>query len=607
MRTNTFFWSELQPSRSRILSVNCSAGVSLKTTTLSNILPRAPARRDGRRARRRRARVCVRERRLPAAATRTAETGRVAAAVRSSWAGRAARVRADGAPRRVGRHLPLAASVYVSGGRAAGLAVGDRCASAAADGGRAGGGFRGRAFGLVPHRERDGDGEDGRPRGEDRASARGRARAVTFARRRPRRRRSAPIDSSGDSAGRAETLGRLTGGVTLGYSGFWDASAVEPRPHRARGPLRRLRARPGRPAPRGAGARHQPPGRPQRASAASSCPARTRGTGCTRRRSRTRRWTAGVRHRGTPWRPSLRQHRIPRRRAGRGAPGLERPGRRLRGQHAGGDGGPAGGSKAGGFVRIAPRETRLHYEVVVSGVRENQAGEVSREYLGLQGQLRAGGLWLYQRAEVDLNRGWREERAGTSAQLSDLRSLAELARVAHALGEPVLRAPAQLLGRLQPRAAGGGVRRPAQQTLRADIDLARGGAGGVWAGGSVRLREGDDRDGVRRARRRPHAALPVPAHERRRHALPDGHHPGRAGHRPPRAGTCRAAIASTPPTTSTATTCAETGPPPEPVDPPLRLWPALERGLWPRRPRIGFGNDLRGVRALLEGGISFLG
>jgi hypothetical protein len=156
-------------------------------------------------------------------------------------------------------------------------------------------------------------------------------------------------------------------------------------------------------------------------------------------------------------------------------------------------GGPAGGSKAGGFLRFAPRETRLHYEVVVSGVRENRDGDVSREYLGLQGQLRAGGWWLYQRAEVDLNRGWREERAGTSTQLTDVRSLLTWrpspTRAVSFSYEQRRNFWASFNRTLPIEAFDDRV----LQTIRADIDLARANTAGIWAGGSVRLREGDDR------------------------------------------------------------------------------------------------------------------
>jgi hypothetical protein len=156
-------------------------------------------------------------------------------------------------------------------------------------------------------------------------------------------------------------------------------------------------------------------------------------------------------------------------------------------------GGPAGGTKAGAFLRLAPRETRLHYELVFSGVRENEGGDVSREYLGLQGQLRTGGLWLYQWAEVDLNRGWRAERTTASTQLTDLRSMLSWRQ-----------SPTRSLVLSYERRQNfwNAFNRDVPidsfddrtlQTLRADIDLARANTAGIWAGGSLRLREGDDR------------------------------------------------------------------------------------------------------------------
>ena len=155
-------------------------------------------------------------------------------------------------------------------------------------------------------------------------------------------------------------------------------------------------------------------------------------------------------------------------------------------------GGPAGGTKAGGFLRIAPRETRLHYEVVASGVRENEAGDVSREYVGLQGQLRAGGLWLYQRAEIDLNRGWRQERAGTSTQLTDVRSLLTWRQSptrSLSLSYEQRRNYWAAFNRALPLES---FDDRVLQTVRADIDLARANTAGIWAGGSLRLRERDD-------------------------------------------------------------------------------------------------------------------
>ena len=65
-------------------------------------------------------------------------------------------------------------------------------------------------------------------------------------------------------------------------------------------------------------------------------------------------------------------------------------------------------------------------------MREHAGSEISREYVGQQAQLRTGSVWLYERVEVDLNRGWRLERAGRSADLSEARAQVDLADLADA-------------------------------------------------------------------------------------------------------------------------------------------------------------------------------
>ena len=77
-------------------------------------------------------------------------------------------------------------------------------------------------------------------------------------------------------------------------------------------------------------------------------------------------------------------------------------------------------AKYGGFVRFAPGRAGA-YELVVSGRRRSPAARSAGEYLAQEGHLRSGRLWIHERVEVDLYRDWREERAGTGAQLSDAR------------------------------------------------------------------------------------------------------------------------------------------------------------------------------------------
>ena len=58
----------------------------------------------------------------------------------------------------------------------------------------------------------------------------------------------------------------------------------------------------------------------------------------------------------------------------------------------------------------------------LAGIREEMAGETSRDYFTFEGSLvsRGGRWWLRQRAEIDLNSGWRQELSGRSMQVSNL-------------------------------------------------------------------------------------------------------------------------------------------------------------------------------------------
>lgn len=59
-------------------------------------------------------------------------------------------------------------------------------------------------------------------------------------------------------------------------------------------------------------------------------------------------------------------------------------------------------------------------ELLVAGVREDGVEDVSREYVAVQTRL-GGERWsFYQRAELDLNNGWRREASGSASQLSTL-------------------------------------------------------------------------------------------------------------------------------------------------------------------------------------------
>ena len=386
-----------------------------------------------------------------------------------------------------------ATSVYVSGGRAAGLVVGDRLSV-----------MSGRdkvaelevAF-LAEHSASCKIvSETGTIKPGDRVLRIGPPRAPT-ASPPPAAAASPPPPADPDSAyrgdrRRATPYGRVTGGVTLGYSGFWDSSPsnrdVTEGMVRYDAALRDIASRPIEARIRGTHRQVDRSG--------------VRGVILQEKDTRDRIYEASL-----GWNPPAGRFAATVGRIGAhpfvslgyfdGAMAEFRPTSNVQIGGFGGNtihvGGPAGGTKAGGFLRIAPRLNRLQYEVVVSGVRESENGDVSREYIGLQGQLRRGGLWFYQRAEVDLNRGWRADVAASSAQLTDVRSLLSWRQSptrSLSLSYEQRRNFWNAFNRdLPPDAFDDRV----LQTLRADIDLARAGRAGIWAGGSVRLREGDDR------------------------------------------------------------------------------------------------------------------
>jgi hypothetical protein len=81
------------------------------------------------------------------------------------------------------------------------------------------------------------------------------------------------------------------------------------------------------------------------------------------------------------------------------------------------------GLKYGAYLRLAPpgRYSRQDYEAILAVVRETADDDVSREYLSLETRFGSGRRFsLVQRGELDLNRGWRREAAGTAYQISNL-------------------------------------------------------------------------------------------------------------------------------------------------------------------------------------------
>ncbi len=81
------------------------------------------------------------------------------------------------------------------------------------------------------------------------------------------------------------------------------------------------------------------------------------------------------------------------------------------------------GPKYGGFMRYSSKDSASGRvaEVMVAGIGEYEDGDINREYVTMQTRFGNGARWtLYQRAEIDLNRGWRQELAESSFQLSNL-------------------------------------------------------------------------------------------------------------------------------------------------------------------------------------------
>jgi hypothetical protein len=82
-----------------------------------------------------------------------------------------------------------------------------------------------------------------------------------------------------------------------------------------------------------------------------------------------------------------------------------------------------GRQKYGVFTRFTSSRTDsgLPWEVIMAGVREQGVTDISREYVTLQSRFSGRGRFsFFQRAEVDVNRGWRKELTGKSAQVSNL-------------------------------------------------------------------------------------------------------------------------------------------------------------------------------------------
>jgi hypothetical protein len=155
------------------------------------------------------------------------------------------------------------------------------------------------------------------------------------------------------------------------------------------------------------------------------------------------------------------------------------------------------GSRLGAFVRLAPggRYATGGYDAMLAFVRENADGDVSREYLSLESHFGSGSRWsIFQRAELDLNTGWRGEVTGKSYQLSNV-SLSGNLRVASSAWAFVSydgrRNYRYYLNRVVPEEVFDDL---LHQGLRAGLNVSRSGGFGATAGVGMSLKEPDPRN-----------------------------------------------------------------------------------------------------------------
>jgi hypothetical protein len=154
------------------------------------------------------------------------------------------------------------------------------------------------------------------------------------------------------------------------------------------------------------------------------------------------------------------------------------------------------GSKYGAFVTLSPggRYATGGYDIALAFVKENAEGDVSREYVSLESRFGSGSRWsLFQRAELDVNRGWRKELSASSVQLSNV-SLSGNLRLSSSSNLFVSydgrRNFRYFQNRIVPEEVFDDL---LHQGLRAGVNLFRPGGFGATAGVGVSLKEEDPR------------------------------------------------------------------------------------------------------------------
>lgn len=77
-------------------------------------------------------------------------------------------------------------------------------------------------------------------------------------------------------------------------------------------------------------------------------------------------------------------------------------------------------TRLGGYLHYAsPNRGALAFSHTLGGIGEYRSGSINRSFVASQGQIRLGTRWgISHSAEIDINTGWRKDRAGESASLS---------------------------------------------------------------------------------------------------------------------------------------------------------------------------------------------
>jgi hypothetical protein len=146
------------------------------------------------------------------------------------------------------------------------------------------------------------------------------------------------------------------------------------------------------------------------------------------------------------------------------------------------------GAKYGAFVRFL-RQGRSPAEFGLAGAREFAGSEISREFIGQHAQVRSGNVWFYERIEIDLNNGWRRERAGRSVDVSEARALLTWRASPETDVTFSYDRSRNYWNALTRSVSSELFDRRLRQSVRADVQLSRPGGVGVWFGASARTEE----------------------------------------------------------------------------------------------------------------------